>query len=74
MERLEDLGLLKMDFLGLRTLTVIQDSIAFIKENHGVEINVEKMTCDDEKVVKTLEKYLIVSSSKIFVSSLLNSS
>lgn len=54
MERLEDLGLLKMDFLGLRTLTVIQDSIAFIKENHGIVINVDKMHFEDEKVYKTI--------------------
>jgi len=38
MTTLEELGLLKMDFLGLRTLTVIKDAIDFIKDNHGIDI------------------------------------
>ncbi len=38
MTTLEELGLLKMDFLGLRTLTVIKDAIEFIKKNHGIDI------------------------------------
>lgn len=38
MTTLEELGLLKMDFLGLRTLTVIHDALSYIRENHGVEI------------------------------------
>ena len=36
-----DLGLLKMDFLGLRTLTVLAKALAAIKENHGVEIDLD---------------------------------
>ncbi len=38
MTTLEELGLLKMDFLGLRTLTVIKDAIDFIKQNYGIDI------------------------------------
>ena len=38
MNNLSDLGLLKMDFLGLRTLTVIRDAVAMMKENRGVDI------------------------------------
>ena len=54
MERLEDLGLLKMDFLGLRTLTVIQDAINFIKENHEIEINIDEMDYENPDVFKTI--------------------
>ncbi len=54
MERLEDLGLLKMDFLGLRTLTVIQDCITFVREIHDIEINIDEMEFDDPNVYKTI--------------------
>ena len=48
---LEQLGLLKMDFLGLRTLTVIQDAINLVKENRGIDVKFdEEMT--DPKVYK----------------------
>ena len=47
---LEDLGLLKMDFLGLRNLTVIKKTIQAIKENHDIEINIEKIDLNDPKV------------------------
>ncbi len=51
MKMVEEVGLLKMDFLGLRTLTVIDDSIRLIQETHpGVEINVDNLTLDDPKV------------------------
>lgn len=51
MTTLEELGLLKMDFLGLRTLTVIQDTIDLVKSNQGVDVHFdEKM--NDEKVYK----------------------
>ena len=51
MTTLEELGLLKMDFLGLRTLTVIQDTINLVKENRGIDVNFdEKMA--DPKVYK----------------------
>ena len=43
------LGLLKMDFLGLRTLTVIADAVRAIRENHGVEIDMDTIRMDDEK-------------------------
>lgn len=48
-DSLEDLGLLKIDFLGLRTLTVIDETIKLIKERKGVELNIEKLPLDDEK-------------------------
>ncbi len=44
----EDAGLLKMDFLGLKTLTIIDDAIELIKERHGVEIVPDDIPLDDE--------------------------
>ena len=50
MGSLEDLGLLKMDFLGLRNLTVIDKTIKAIKSNHGVDIDIESINLNDQKV------------------------
>jgi DNA polymerase III subunit alpha len=44
----EDIGLLKMDFLGLRNLTVIDDAISGIKENRGTDIDLETLGLDDK--------------------------
>ncbi len=49
MKDLEDAGLLKMDFLGLRTLTVIENALDLIKKNHGVEIDLDNLPEQDEK-------------------------
>lgn len=49
MTTIEELGLLKMDFLGLRTLTVIRDALEMIETNHGIEIDFSRMTYDDPK-------------------------
>ena len=54
MNELEHLGLLKFDFLGLRTLTDIHEAIKYIKENHGVEIDFTKMSYDDPAVFKLI--------------------
>ena len=51
MTTLEELGLLKMDFLGLRTLTVIQDTIDLIKKNYGIDIEFDQ-DMNDQKVYK----------------------
>lgn len=56
MIELEELGLLKMDFLGLRTLTVIRDAINMIKENYGVDIDFSKIGLNDKKVLKMFAK------------------
>lgn len=45
----EEIGLLKMDFLGLKNLTIIQEAVDHIKENHGVEIDPMKLPLDDKK-------------------------
>ncbi|MDP4092567.1 MAG: DNA polymerase III subunit alpha [Bacillota bacterium] len=51
---LEELGLLKMDFLGLRTLTVIRDAVGLIRKNHGIEINLDTMDTNDPNVFKMM--------------------
>ena len=51
MTTLEELGLLKMDFLGLRTLTVIQDTIDLVKQNRGIDVEFDK-EMSDPKVYK----------------------
>jgi len=43
----EELGFLKMDFLGLRNLTVIDDTVKMVKENHGVDLDVDNLPLDD---------------------------
>ncbi len=50
MKWIETVGLLKMDFLGLRTLTVIDDALQMIRENHSVEIDLDNLPLDDEAV------------------------
>ncbi|HRD08046.1 MAG TPA: DNA polymerase III subunit alpha, partial [Saprospiraceae bacterium] len=44
----EEAGLLKMDFLGLRTLTIIKDTLAFIKETHDLEIDIDQIDLEDK--------------------------
>ena len=51
MTTLEELGLLKMDFLGLRTLTVIQDTKDLVKQNRGIDVEFDK-DMNDQKVYK----------------------
>ena len=51
MTTLEELGLLKMDFLGLRNLTVIQNTIDMVKENHGIDVEFDQ-DMSDPKVYK----------------------
>ncbi|ABY92486.1 DNA polymerase III subunit alpha [Thermoanaerobacter sp. X514] len=56
MTTLEELGLLKMDFLGLRTLTVIRDTIEMVEKNRGVTIDFDSMEYDDPKVYELISK------------------
>ncbi len=51
---IEDAGVIKMDFLGLKTLTIIKGALEMIKFNHGVEIDIDTIPLDD---TKTLELY-----------------
>ena len=50
MTTLEELGLLKMDFLGLRTLTVMNDAIKMVEKNRGIKIDLDKIDFDDKNV------------------------
>lgn len=54
MGTLEELGLLKMDFLGLRTLTVMRDAVEMIREGRGVEIDLDKLDFDDHEVYRMI--------------------
>src|SRR6201987_5089745 len=52
MNALERIGLLKMDFLGLTTLTVLSDAVKLIKQNRGTEIDLDTLPLDDEASYK----------------------
>ena len=54
MTTLEELGLLKMDFLGLRTLTVIQDAVRLVEKDTGVSLDMQKIDYNDKKVLDSL--------------------
>ncbi|NMF06166.1 DNA polymerase III subunit alpha [Clostridium beijerinckii] len=54
MTTLEELGLLKMDFLGLRTLTVMNDAINMIRENRRIDIDLDKIDFEDKEVYKMI--------------------
>ena len=54
MTTLEELGLLKMDFLGLRTLTVIQDAVGLVEKDTGVSLDMQKIDYNDKKVLDSL--------------------
>lgn len=56
MTTIEELGLLKMDFLGLRNLTVIRDALELIKKNHGRVVDFAKMGYDDKSVYDMIAK------------------
>lgn len=56
MIELEELGLLKMDFLGLRTLTVIRDAINHIKRQQGIEVDFTQLDYDDPRVLEMFQK------------------
>jgi DNA polymerase-3 subunit alpha len=45
---IEDAGVIKMDFLGLKTLTILRDAIKLIEQNHGVKINLDEIPLDDK--------------------------
>jgi DNA polymerase-3 subunit alpha len=52
----EDIGLLKMDFLGLRNLTVLEDAVAGIKANRGIEIDLDHLALDDKPTYELLAR------------------
>ncbi len=46
---IEEAGVIKMDFLGLKTLSILKTALSLIKQNHGVEISIDEIPLDDEK-------------------------
>lgn len=54
MTTIEELGLLKMDFLGLRTLTVIQNAVRLAQKNHGITIDIDHIDFNDKKVLESI--------------------
>ncbi len=56
MNALERIGLLKMDFLGLTTLTVLQDAVRMVEQNRGIQIDLENLTLDDEATYKLFSR------------------
>ena len=53
---IEEIGLLKMDFLGLRNLDVIEDAVEIIRRSHGVELDIESVPLDDAKTYEMLAR------------------
>jgi len=51
---IEEAGVIKMDFLGLKTLTIIKSALELIKQNHGIEIDIDTIPLDD---IQTFEMY-----------------
>ena len=56
MSDLETLGLLKMDFLGLRNLTMINHTLKLIKKRHGIDLEINKVSLEDEPTYELLQK------------------
>ena len=56
MHSIEDLGLLKMDFLGLKNLTIIEDTLARIYKVQGISLDIEKIPEGDKKTYRLLQK------------------
>lgn len=56
MHSIEDMGLLKMDLLGLKNLTIIEDALALINEFHNLKIDISKLPLDDKEAYRLLQK------------------
>lgn len=56
MKELDNAGLLKMDFLGLRTLTIIRDTIRLVKENRNIDVDIEDIPLKDDLTFKLFRK------------------
>ncbi len=52
----ESAGLLKMDFLGLKTLTLIKDAVKIVKDKHGIDIDPDNLPLDDEKTYELFQR------------------
>jgi DNA polymerase-3 subunit alpha len=56
MTELEEVGLLKMDFLGLKTLTILQEGVRLVQATHGVTIDLGKLPLDDKKTYELMAR------------------
>lgn len=63
MHAIEDLGLLKMDFLGLANLTIIEDTLKLVKQNYDLDIDIDQIPLDDKKTYQLLQ---MANTSGIF--------
>ncbi len=63
MKELDDAGILKMDFLGLRTLTIIRDTLELIKQTRGLKIDMDEIPLDDKK---TYELFALGKTTAVF--------
>jgi len=52
----EDAGLLKMDFLGLKTLTLIKDTVKLVKYKHNIELDPDHFPLDDQKTYELFQR------------------
>lgn len=62
-DHVESVGMLKMDFLGLKTLSIIKDAVEIVRDSKGVEIDIENIHLDDEK---TFELYSRGETTALF--------
>ena len=53
---IEDAGVIKMDFLGLKTLSILKDALELIKQNHGIEIDIDNIPLDDQKTFELYQR------------------
>ncbi|TZF86303.1 DNA polymerase III subunit alpha (plasmid) [Pedobacter sp. BS3] len=53
---IEDAGVIKMDFLGLKTLTIIKDALRLIKQNHNKDIDIDNIPLDDQKTFELYQR------------------
>ncbi|MET0244392.1 MAG: DNA polymerase III subunit alpha [Flavitalea sp.] len=53
---IEDAGVIKMDFLGLKTLSIIKNALEMIRQNHGISIEIDEIPLDDEKTFLLYQK------------------
>lgn len=61
--QVEDIGLLKMDFLGLKTLSIIKDAVKNVKHSKGIDIDIDNVPLDDKK---TFELYAAGATTSLF--------
>lgn len=62
-KHVEDVGMLKMDFLGLKTLSIIKDAIINVKESRNIDVDIDKLPLDDQK---TFELYAAGDTTGLF--------